>query len=103
MKKQFLLPLLIILIPLMSASLYLELDWIKVEQGSCFNIFESCDNCSYINITVLFSNGTVIVANEAMTNLSSRYYYNYTFCDTNTLGVYPIIINYDEDGFYLES
>ena len=32
-----------------------------------------------------------------MTNLSSIYYYNYTFCNTSTLGKYFIITYYNED------
>lgn len=68
----------------------------KQQQGDCFNIFEVCDNCSYMNITVLFQNGTAIVENAAMTNLSSQYYYNYTFCETSNRGVYGVLYYYDD-------
>jgi len=85
---------------LVSASSFaFELGFITQQQGDCFNIYQPCDNCSYMNITILYPNGTTIIENEAMTNLSSAYYYNYTFCDTNTTGVYPLIINYDDMGY----
>ena len=86
-----------------ASSLYFGDFSLPQKQGECFNIFEPCDNCSYMNITILFPNGTPIIENQAMTNLSSTYYYNYTFCNTSVLGIYPLIINYDEDGRYLYS
>jgi len=74
-----------------------EFEVLTQKQGECFNIFESCDNCTYVNITILFQNGTPIIENEAMTNLSSYYYYNYSFCNTSSLGIYTIIYNYDDE------
>jgi hypothetical protein len=78
--------------------------FITIEQDECFNIFATCDNCTYMNLTILSPNGTVLVENSAMTNVTSMYYYNYTFCNTHALGTHPIIFNYDEDySGYLES
>ena len=91
-------------ISFVSASSFYFGDFLLTQkQDSCFNIPLSCDNCSYMNITVLFPNGTVAVENQEATNLSSKYYYNYTFCETSTLGNYWIILNYDEDGRYIYS
>lgn len=67
------------------------------KQNTCFNIPSTCDNCTYINITILLPNGTVIIDNQIMTNLSNSYYYNYTFCNTSILGKYFVITNYNED------
>lgn len=71
------------------------------EQDTCFNIPMSCDNCTYMNITVLYPNGTAVIENQEMTNLSSDYFYNYTFCNTSTLGIYWVVVNYDDDGEYV--
>jgi len=102
-KKIVLLISLFFFISLVSASsIYFDFEFSVVEQNTCFNIPGSCDNCTYMNITILFPNGTVIVENQAMTNLSSTYYYNYTFCNTSTLGSYIYITHYDEDS-YLET
>lgn len=91
----------IFLISCISAySVALDFDMMIQEQNTCFNIPMSCDNCTYMNITILFQNGTLIIENQAMTNLSSEYYYNYTFCNTTILGDYMIITHYDEDGIY---
>lgn len=80
---------------------------LTIPQGECFNINLPCNNCTYMNISISFPNGTTIVENEGMTNLSSSYFYNYTFCDTDILGYYSLITNYDEnydeDGLYLYS
>jgi len=79
----------------------LSFDWADftypIKQGDCFNVFTTCENCSYMNITILFPNGTSIIENEAMTNLSSHYYYNYSFCDTSVLGIYPVLYYYDSE------
>lgn len=73
------------------------------QQNECFNIPSTCDNCTYMNITVLYPNGTIVVDNQAMTNLSSVYHYNYSFCETSVLGEYWVITNYDDDALYLNT
>jgi hypothetical protein len=97
---------LLFIIPLTGAEIYLG-DICGgcsiLSPGECIDIPSACDNCSYTNITILYPNGTAIVENEAMTNLSSLYYYNYSFCDTKTTGTYTAIVNYDENGEWLYS
>ena len=90
----------VFLISLVSAySLVWDFGIITHQQNECFNIPAACDNCTYINITILYPNGTIAVDNQPMTNLSSIYYYNYTFCNTSTLGIHTFITNYDEDEY----
>jgi hypothetical protein len=84
-------------------SLYFSDLGLTIPQGDCFNINLPCNNCTYMNISISLPNGTTIVENERMTNLSSSYSYNYTLCDTDTLGTYFLITNYDEDGVSLYS
>lgn len=100
-KRMIILGIFLILIPFISASsFYFNFEIVTIKQNTCFNFPTSCDNCTYMNITFLFPNGTIAIDNQEMTNLTSDYYYNYSFCNTSTLGTYIAIINYDEDGKY---
>jgi len=91
----------IFLINLVSASsIFIDFDLMEQEQNTCFNIPAICDNCTYMDITILYSDGTPLIEDQSMQNVSSSYYYNYTFCDTDTLGTYMIINHYEEDGAY---
>jgi len=72
---------------------------VSAEQGKCFNIPTSCDNCTEINITILYPNGTEVVTDGIMTTLDG-YHYNYTFCDTNETGRYWFYYHYLDDGIY---
>lgn len=73
---------------------------IAQEQDTCFNIPLTCDNCTYMNITIAYPNGTVVIENQVMSSIGG-YVYNYTFCNTSTLGDYWIFSHYDEDGSYI--
>jgi len=101
MKKLiFIFVFLLILIPLISAYTFTwDFGIMTQQQNECFEFPAACDNCTYTNITILYPNGTIAVDNEPMTNPTSIYYYNYTFCDTSTLGIYPVITNYDEEEY----
>lgn len=104
--KKYLLMALVLLVAILpfvcADTLYLSELGLPIPQGECFNIPLSCDNCTYMNITIAYPNGTIAVTNQAMDSISP-YSYNYTFCDTNTLGNYMLITNYDDDGVYLSS
>lgn len=64
------------------------------KQGECVNI-KTILNSTEVNIsTISYPNSTIIVSNEPMTK--NGYSFNYSFCDTNTLGVY--IYDYFDDG-----
>ena len=56
-----------------------------VKQFDCISLYNYCPTCSYINLTGMkYPNGTINDMNLAMTK--SNHNYNYTFCDTDSLG-----------------
>ena len=89
MKNKILLSLIlsIFLISFASASLP-TLGFFK--QGSCINLMQTCALCSYNNITsVVYPNSTQSISGEIpMTKIGTSY--NYTFCNTSTLGTYIV-------------
>lgn len=69
------------------------------KQDSCINIIQTCENCSYINITsIAFPNSAIAVSDVSMNVSANGLEYNHSFCLTNTLGEYKINFNSDEDG-----
>lgn len=67
------------------------------EKGECFSLYQRCDNCTYVNLTkVIYPNGTIETINSEMTKDDVDY--NYTFCNTNDLGIYQYTVKGDEDG-----
>lgn len=67
------------------------------KQGECVRLIQTCDNCSYVNITsVMYPNSTIAVSNEAMTKVDTEY--NYTFCNANYTGQYIVNTKGDPDG-----
>lgn len=70
----------------------------SVQQSSCINLKQLCGNCTSVNITsiVYRSNASTLLSSVAMTNSGTEY--NYTFCNTATLGEYIVNGNYIESG-----
>ena len=67
------------------------------ESGICVNLLQTCDNCTYNNITsVTYPNSTYALNDVVMTKDGNEY--NYTFCDTNTTGIYSVNGVGDLDG-----
>lgn len=67
------------------------------KQGECVSLFQTCDNCSYVNVTsVIYPDGTVNFIQGSMTKQGIDY--NYSFCDTNTLGDYKYTTHGDKGG-----
>jgi hypothetical protein len=69
------------------------------KQYSCFEIQQTCSNCTYVTleyITYPAPNSTVAYINTNMTQQGNGY--NYTFCETDTTGVYIISTCGDVDG-----
>lgn len=67
------------------------------KQRECINLIQTCENCTYNNIsTVLYPNSSVVLSNVVMTKDDT--YYNYTFCNTSTLGSYIVNGFGDLDG-----
>lgn len=72
---------------------------ITIEQDTCWEIPFTCDNCTYVNVTVAYPNGSIILDNQEMTS-NGGFYYNHTFCNTSTLGKYFMAFHYDDDAVY---
>jgi len=67
------------------------------KQNDCIELIQTCENCSYVNISAIYyPNSTLIISEIAMTK--SDTVYNYTFCDTSVLGEYKVNGYGDEDG-----
>ncbi len=67
------------------------------KQGSCVEIKQVCASCSYINITISYPNSTFAVYNQKMTKIGSGTW-NYTFCNTSSLGRYDVTGEGDLEG-----
>jgi len=71
----------IFLISLVSAS-----DLGTFKQGECISLYQFCDDCTYVNLTTVQNpNGTIQTFNIGMTKNGVDY--NYTYCDTDSIGV----------------
>lgn len=100
-KKIFLMFCMILLIGIsfISASTINIGDYVvTAEQGKCFNIPSYCDNCTAMNITILYPNGTEVVTDGVMTT-NDGFHYNYSFCDTNETGRYWFFYHYIEGDY----
>lgn len=75
----------------------IETDLDPVERGECQELYQRCDNCSYVNLTkILYPNGTIEIINNTMTQNDIDY--NYTFCNTNDIGIYQYTVKGDNNG-----
>lgn len=76
--------LLIVILPIVSG---LTIGTFK--NGECVNLFQTCSNCTYANITsVIYPNGTSIIGNVDMTK--SGTYYSFKYCNTTLNGIYQV-------------
>jgi hypothetical protein len=67
------------------------------KQGECVKLLQTCSDCTYNVITsVLYPNSTQALSQVNMTKTSTEY--NYTFCDTKTVGNYIVNGFGDESG-----
>lgn len=67
------------------------------ERDECVDLVQDCDNCTYVNITLItFPNGSIDNTDKAMTKDGTDY--NYTFCNTFALGNYIYKTQGDLDG-----
>ncbi len=67
------------------------------KQGENINLIQTCSNCTYNNLsTVLFPNSSVAISNVEMTKDDT--FYNYTFYNTSTIGIYIVNGFGDPDG-----
>jgi len=86
MNKQFIFLLLAIFLLGITTAGEVENDLLK--QRDCIQLAQSCASCSYINLSyVKYPNQSYVIRGEyPMTKNGTSY--NYSFCDTGTLGTY---------------
>ena len=59
------------------------------KSGECVNLIQTCSDCTYNIISnVLFPNSSIAITNASMDRDDT--YYNYSFCNTSTLGIYIV-------------
>ncbi|MFI5405049.1 MAG: hypothetical protein ACHQ1D_00905 [Nitrososphaerales archaeon] len=69
----------------------------KFKQGSCVDLKMTCSNCNFVNITqAIYPNSTQALGQVSMTKAGTIY--NYSFCNTQTLGKYIYWVIGDLDG-----
>lgn len=69
------------------------------QKGNCVNLFQLCSDCTYVNLTsVKYPSGHLEFYDEEMTKTNSNF--NYTFCDTDSLGEYSYNVAGDKGGTY---
>ena len=67
-------------------------------RGSCINLVQTCDSCTYNNISrVLYPNSTEALTSEQVMTVSGIYY-NYSFCSTDAIGEYVVLGHGDLNG-----
>jgi len=67
------------------------------KSGECLSLKQVCANCSFSNVTSVYSPTSIqLMGNHKMTKLSTEY--NYTFCNTTELGQYIVNGVSDVDG-----
>ena len=67
------------------------------QKDECIDLVQICDNCTSNNISYInYPNGTKLLLNTEMTKDNT--YYNYTFCNTTSLGNYVVNGLGDLDG-----
>ena len=78
--------LIILALPLISAS---QENYGTFKTLECVNIIQTNSNATWANITsILNQNSTILVSNIGMTKVGSEF--NYTFCQTESLGKYQV-------------
>ena len=71
----------------------------NIEQGSCIDLYQTCDDCSYVNLTsIKYPNGTIETFNLAMTKVNQDFSYN--FCNTTQVGDYSYTVAGDKGGVF---
>ncbi len=84
---------------LISMTYATEKSWGSVKQTDCIQLTQICDNCTYNNITsIQFPNRTSYAIKEETAMEKVGTFYNYTFCNTESLGIYIVTGHGDLDG-----
>jgi hypothetical protein len=67
------------------------------KQNSCVLIFNTCTDCTYMNISSVINPDSLKVIEE-VTMTKTGTFYNYSFCNTSILGPYNVNGHGDESG-----
>lgn len=59
------------------------------KQYSCVQLIQTCSTCTFVNITGVTGPNSVILLHQVKMTKTGTFY-NYTFCDTDTLGTYRV-------------
>ena len=89
----FVIAFLLILLPTISA---METELGTFKQNECVNILQICTTCSFVNVSVLYPNSTIILNEVEMTKNGATF--TYSFCNTEVLGIYNVYGHGDLDG-----
>lgn len=68
------------------------------KQGECIQLKQTCDNCTYVNLTAVSNPNSLLVINDENEMTKVGNIYNYTFCNTTLLGEYIYTTCGDLDG-----
>lgn len=69
-----------------------------VKQGQCTQLIQTCDNCSYVNLTTYQNvNGNILNINKPMQQLAPSSF-NYTWCNNTAVGTVIYCASGNPDG-----
>lgn len=69
------------------------------KQNTCFDLYQTCDDCTYVNLTAIkYPNGTIETMNLDMVKINQDFTYN--FCNSTNLGDYTYTVAGDKRGVY---
>ena len=92
--------LLILMIGMCLISLITASDLGTFKQNECVELYQFCDDCSYVNVTSIKSpNSSISYVGAQMTKTNSDF--NYTFCSTSSVGEYSYTTCGDKGGTYI--
>jgi len=70
-----------------------------MKQNDCINLYQTCDDCSYVNLTsIKYPEGSIETFNLMMTKSGQNF--NYSFCNTSAIGDYTYTVAGDKGGVY---
>lgn len=76
-----------------------EQSWGYVRAGDCISLTQTCDNCTFVNITrATYPNKTDYGLSESIKMQKTGTSFNHSFCETTSLGQYILSGDHDLDG-----
>jgi len=100
MKLKIMLLFLLISLPLVSSMGFSNINLGGVKKNDCVIIIQTCDNCTYVNLTrVTINNKNISYPNLQMTS-PVQGNYNYSYCNNGELGNYIVTTCGNSNGGY---